>query len=809
MDQSSQKPVYELSDTQTSSSRSSLSRWLLTIAGSLFSLSLIYFLLQFANPGASIFENILVTVLVGFFPISYLAFEVRAGHHKDRLVSRINLLGFADKDEQDRWEKLYRQINPPQEYILFVTLASLISLFGFVLLRFSSSDLHGLDYPLTDFVFQTMFYSFLGGYIFAIYNVSRRYMTYDMAPGVYLQSTVLLITVLIIGLILALFLQDQREVDQQILAIPSALIPILAFLIGYIPDSGIRLMRSLSDRIQKVDDRREINLGEVDGISIWHETRLRESGVDNVQNLAAMDIRQLLLTSRYSMPQVMNWVDQAILLTTLPQNTIKSLRQIGITTMTALIRLLEPVPPAEPEQIRLVPIDENEELSHEELVMLASLSRSFIESSPNLAYVQAYWNAIRQVETEQIRAQTQNVLADITRLVAKPVFANDRTLDLLTSLVNETDLKPEDLTRAFAKDAASAVGLANAYIENASYQVAIDILTRAIHEYRDRDEDLSPAYASRGLARGSLAINLKADDKEYARLIDESDKDFKEATKANPRYPVTYIYRGALLLQRKELPQALAALDQAVELDPTIPKAYLTRGKIYGNLNQYDLAIDDYSEAIKLAKARDLQRIMEDAYYERATLFLNSSKLEEAKSDFDEEILLDSQNPQAYLGRGKTLLLRGSKMLELGGTISYPILFLLSRAINDFEVVIELYRRRQKSERRDQLDPNAALAYSNIAQAYFQLEQYIDAVANVQKAIELNDQSLINLKVRGLSYIKIGELEKALGDLTQYMTNLPKDSTERPALQVIIEQVQKKLASQAVATPPAENPPAG
>ena len=98
---------------------------------------MIFFIANLAGQGLSIYEKILVTVLVGFFPISYLAFEVRAGHHKDRLISRINLLGFADEREQERWEKLYRHLNPPQEYILFVSLTVLISLFGFGLLRLS------------------------------------------------------------------------------------------------------------------------------------------------------------------------------------------------------------------------------------------------------------------------------------------------------------------------------------------------------------------------------------------------------------------------------------------------------------------------------------------------------------------------------------------------------------------------------------------------------------------------------------------------------------------------------------------------
>jgi tetratricopeptide (TPR) repeat protein len=805
MDQSTQNPKIETQKTRAETPRASLNKWLLTIVGALFSLFLIYLILFSANQGASVYENILVTVLVGFFPISYLAFEVRAGQHKDRLVSRINILGFADKREQNLWENLYRQLNPPQEYILFVSLVVLISLFGFGLLRFSVSDLSSWGSIITNTFLQTMFYSFLGAYIFAIYNVSRRYVTYDMSPGVYLQSAVLMVTVIAIGYIASFYLYQEGGNP----LVPSPLIPIVAFLIGYIPESGIRFLKTITSRFVDMDRRRELNLGDVNGISIWHETRLRESGVDNVQNLAAMDIRQLLLTSRYSMPQVIHWVDQAILLSTLPKESIERLQEIGINTMTALLQMVASVPRADPEQIKLVPIDKDAELTHDELVMLATLARSVEEPSPNLAYVQGYWQAIRQVETEQMRVQTQNLLADITRQAAAPIFANDQSLDLLTSLVSETDLTPEALTGAFARDANSAVGLANAYIENSKYAEAIGILDRTIEQFHDQSGDLSPAYASLGLAHGMQAISKTPKDSEYTKLVEKSDKDFKDATQVDPDYPVTYIYRGALLHQRKEFEAALSELNEAIRIGPTIPKAYLTRGKIYSNLNQYDLAIDDFTEAIKLARALESQRILKDAYYERATLYLNSSKLDDAKSDFDEEILLDSQNPLAYLGRGKTLLLRGSKTLELSGTISYAVSFPLSRAISDFETAIDLYKRQQKDRRQDHPDPNTAIAYSNIAQAYFQLEQYFDAVANIQKAFDLGDQSLINFKVRGLSYIKIGELKSALGDLTYYLSKLPDNSPEQSVLQVIIEQIQKKLNSQASPTPPPDSPPAG
>jgi tetratricopeptide (TPR) repeat protein len=797
MDQSPQNPKVEATITQAESPKASLRKWLLTILGALFSLLVIYLILFFSGQGASNYEIILVTVLVGFFPISYLAFEVRAGKHKDRLVSRINILGFSDKREQDLWEKLYRQLNPPQEYILFVGMVVLISLFGFAMLRFSFTG--SLEDLVEHSFLQTMFYSFLGAYVFSIYNLSRRYVTYDMSPGVYLQSAVLMVTVIAVGYIASFYLFQQGDTP----LIPSPVIPIIAFLIGYIPESGIRFLNTLSGRFLDLGKRNELNLGDINGISIWHETRLRESGVDNIQNLAAMDIRQLLLTSRYSMPQVIHWVDQAILLSTLPKETVGRLQVIGINTMTALLQMVAQVPRADPEQIKYTPLDDNVELTHDELVMLASLVHSVEVPSPNLAYVQGYWLAIRKVETEQMRVQTQNLLADITRQAATPIFANDHTLDLITNLVSESDLKPEDLTAAFVRDAQSAVGLANAYIDNKKYDEAIAILKMAIEQYKDQAEDFSSAYASLGLAHGMQAIIKGPESTEYAKLVEESDRDFKAATQANPDYPVTYIYRGALLHQRKEYQEASSELNEAIRISPIIPKAFLTRGKININLNNFDQAIDDFTDAIRLASARELQRLLRDAYYERATLYLNSSKLEEAKRDFDEEILLDSQNPLAYLGRGKTLLLRGSKTLELSGTISNTVLFPISRAITDFETAIDLYKRQQKERRQDKPDSNTALAYSNIAQAYFQIEQYIDAVTNIQKAFDLGDQSLINFKVRGLSYLKIGEFKPALGDLTFYLSNLPANSPEQPVMQVIIEQVQKKLVSLAAATPPA------
>ena len=75
-------------------------------------------------------------------------------------------------------------------------------------------------------------------------------------------------------------------------------------------------------------------------------------------------------------------------------------------------------------------------------------------------------------------------------------------------------------------------------------------------------------------------------------------------------------------------------------------KEYLLRGNDYDNLGQYEKAIKDYDEAIRL----DPQRAV--AYYNRGFTYDNLGQYEKAIQDYDEAIRLDPQDALAYYNRG-------------------------------------------------------------------------------------------------------------------------------------------------------------
>ncbi len=93
---------------------------------------------------------------------------------------------------------------------------------------------------------------------------------------------------------------------------------VLAFNIGFFPSLGFAVMReflhsrkSVQWMIPSMEER--LPLDGLDGINIYHRVRLQDEGIENVENLAHADLIDLLLQTRYPLPTLADWVDQAIL----------------------------------------------------------------------------------------------------------------------------------------------------------------------------------------------------------------------------------------------------------------------------------------------------------------------------------------------------------------------------------------------------------------------------------------------------------------------------------------------------------------
>jgi hypothetical protein len=71
-------------------------------------------------------------------------------------------------------------------------------------------------------------------------------------------------------------------------------------------------------------------LAEIEGLSIWHQGRLKQEGIENVQNLAAADIPALVISTPFSLNQIMDWIDQAILLAHTSTLQFQVLAKVGL-----------------------------------------------------------------------------------------------------------------------------------------------------------------------------------------------------------------------------------------------------------------------------------------------------------------------------------------------------------------------------------------------------------------------------------------------------------------------------------------------
>jgi hypothetical protein len=171
-----------------------------------------------------------------------------------------------------------------------------------------------------------LYWGWIGAYIYSVERTIRHYLTNDLSPSVYIAATKRFVVAFVVGAILSIAFTVLANVNQPFAAETTPLLAadtqlvlvyMVTFISGLIPERGMRWLVANSGKAlgQRQSENEQRLLTEIEGISYWHRGRLEDEGIENVQNLATAHLLTLIVRTPYDVGQVVDWTDQAILLT--------------------------------------------------------------------------------------------------------------------------------------------------------------------------------------------------------------------------------------------------------------------------------------------------------------------------------------------------------------------------------------------------------------------------------------------------------------------------------------------------------------
>lgn len=289
-------------------------------------------------------------LLVLYVPMSYWAYRyVRAPARHKYDIESLKQLGFSDS--------LVGMPMASGEYQLkhyfWPLLGSMMVIFVTFSLTHPYPILHGWWIGIIEDVInvfksesptivigRVLSYAFFGAYIYSFQLIFWRFMSYDLTPSVYIFTATRFVTsfftsaVVIVGL--GTFLTSARPASPDT---NTAMVYIVAWFVGFFPEQGLNWLMAVTQRVlrNRGGISKEKPLSEIEGLSIWHQGRLKQEGIENAQNLAMADIVSLVTSTPFTVRQIIDWIDQAILLSYANINQYSLLNQGGVFRATDIL----------------------------------------------------------------------------------------------------------------------------------------------------------------------------------------------------------------------------------------------------------------------------------------------------------------------------------------------------------------------------------------------------------------------------------------------------------------------------------------
>jgi tetratricopeptide (TPR) repeat protein len=282
-------------------------------------------------------------------------------------------------------------------------------------------------------------------------------------------------------------------------------------------------------------------------------------------------------------------------------------------------------------------------------------------------------------------------------------------------------------------------------------------------EARPTDNVASYDFYLRG--RNALRVN---DAKSIQTALDY----FNQALKQDPKFALAYTGVAQASLRMYGITndgfwtqKALAAAQQALQLNDKLPEVHSMLGSVYRATGKYSEAIAELNRAQALAPNSD------EVYWRLGNVYLSQGDMPHAIGAFQKAVEL---NPYYWINEnslGDAYFQTGEydKALQAFKQVSTLEPDVNAGYENSGSVLVQQGKYAEAVpylQKALQIEPDST-AYTNIGTAYFFLKQFAEAAQAFEKAVALNPndtQLIVNL---GDAYHALGQAEKALATYQQ------------------------------------------
>ena len=171
------------------------------------------------------------------------------------------------------------------------------------------------------------------------------------------------------------------------------------------------------------------------------------------------------------------------------------------------------------------------------------------------------------------------------------------------------------------------------------YQEAIPYLDKAIR----LNPEFTPAYALRGSSYFALSFFEGTDTTQYRRL---AIQDYTTAIEKDLKHglvrPDQYVFRGAIYFSQDEYQHAIADFTEAIKINPRRVDAISNRGELRRSMGDLDGSLADFTRVIELEPKAGAP------YCQRGLVWLLKEKDPEAQNDFRRCSELDPKKREEY-----------------------------------------------------------------------------------------------------------------------------------------------------------------